>query len=48
MTVYRRAYRVGTQIATTAGSLQTATAALLAALQEEGSSTSGSMVSTSA
>jgi hypothetical protein len=36
------------QIATTAGSLQTATAALLAALQEEGSSTSGTMVSTSA
>jgi hypothetical protein len=36
------------QIATTSGSLQTATAALLQALQQEGSSTSGSMVSTSA
>lgn len=38
MTVYRRAYQVGTPIATTAGSLQTATAALLTALQERGSS----------
>ncbi|MDY7564669.1 hypothetical protein QN400_01380 [Pseudomonas sp. RTC3] len=34
--------------ATTSGSLQTATAALLQALQDEGSTTTGSMVSTSA
>ena len=36
------------QIATTSASLQTATASLLQALQEEGGSTSGSLVSTSA
>jgi chromosome segregation ATPase len=39
---------VQSQIATTSGSLQTATAALLQALQDEGGSTSGSLVSTSA